>query len=198
MNIAPLNFDFISFASRKKEIREADAVERKTKLTFPAISATYIDGFYYSAKPNSKNRFRTEYISDKIQTKIEETREIAKNPDFYIPDTSEIEKSTLYAINLNRLKQLKMGNCKENAMAAVAVLAANGYYNSKRVELNYRMDLTDRITGKKYTKFYPLDHSFAVTDMIKENSLNNGERNIVIDPWLGFAESKEGAIGRFK
>lgn len=184
----------INFTSRNKNIRKADDIQRKTRETFPMLSQTYVDGFYNSVKYSSENYARARQISDNMYKKIRIMREIEEYPEYYKLKIPEAERKTLYAIALNGARQLKTGNCKENAKAAVATLCANGYYNSERVELMYRVRFVDKETGsEEYSNIYPLDHSFAVTDMNR-----GGEKNIVIDPWLGFADSKEGAVARFK
>ncbi len=193
---SPLNN--ISFGSRKKEIKEADKIERKAKETFPMISQSRADDYYLCTKHNSKNRFKAQKYTDRIWRKIQTMRDTAQYPDFYKPEIPEIDREVLYAINLNEMKRLKAGNCKEHAMAAVAALCANGYYNTERVELYYTIDFKNKETGEiEHGSRYPMDHSFALTDMKKGN--DKGEkRNIVVDPWLGFADYKSGAIARFK
>ncbi len=179
-----------SFSARNKEIRTADAIERKTKAEFPMLSQTYIDSFY-------RSRDKGPVVSKQLQmqSKIKEMRRIAANPEAYGHKVSSpFERNTLYPNNLNAIKSLKMGNCRENAMAAVAVLLANGYYNSERTLLMYKVDFVNKETGElESSGLYPLDHSFAVSDMNR-----GGKKDIVIDPWLGFADSKSGAIARFK
>ena len=185
------------FGSRKQEIREADKLQRKTRAEFPMLSQTMADDIYLSSRYESKNKGRLGRITDKMYKKIKLMREMADFPDYYKINLSEEEKAIPYVINLNIIRQLKLGNCKENAMAAMAVLTANGYLNSDRVELMYKMDFINKKTGEiEDRKLYPMDHSFVVTDMKKDGK--EGKQNYVIDPWLGFADSKEGAIARFK
>lgn len=158
------------------------------------ISPTYVDDFYCCAKYPSENREKVERISDKIYRQILVARSIAKYPDDYGCKIPELEREILYATNLNGVKAIKKGNCAENAMAAMAVLCANGYYNSERVDLCLKAEFKNKKTGETpYSKALPLDHSFVITDM---NSRK--EKDIIIDPWLGFADSKTGAIARFK
>lgn len=185
------------FGSRKKEIKEADKLQRKTRAEFPMLSQTMADDLYLSTKYTSKKRVKAERITDKMYQKIKLMREMADFPSYYKINLSEEEKGIPYILNLNMIRQLRLGNCKENAMAAMAVLTANGYFNSDRVELMYKMDFINKKTGEiEDRKLYPMDHSFVITDMQKENK--KGEQNYVIDPWLGFADGKEGAIARFK
>ncbi|MCD8025230.1 MAG: hypothetical protein LUE64_06810 [Candidatus Gastranaerophilales bacterium] len=179
------------FGARKKEIKDADHIERKTRQTFPMISHTYLRDVCSISKPNSKYSNKSSYLLNNLERKIDDMRNL------YPP--SYVDENVIYTDIIKKVKQRKIGNCKENAKAAVAVLCANGYYNSQRAELMYRVNFINKETGEtEYSNIYPLDHSFAVTDMKKDTNINSGKRNIVIDPWLGFSDSKEGAIARYK
>ncbi len=195
MKISPSIYkNNINFSARKKEIREADKIARKSREVFPMLSQTYIDTFYKTAKDTSPNSINVIVKSNEMFRQIDIMRDLAKYPDEYNIEIPELEKNTLYAINLNGIKQMKIGNCQENAMAAVATLCANGYTNSERADLVYKIDFINKETKEiEDTTNYPLDHAFAITDMNK-----GGKQDIVIDPWLGFADSKSGAIARFK
>ena len=199
MKIFGINNSYNSplFGSRKQEIREADKLQRKARAEFPMLSQTMADDLYLSSRYDSKNKGRLERITDMMHRKIKLMREMAEFPSYYKINLSEEEKGIPYILNLNMIRQLRLGNCKENAMAAMAVLTANGYFNSDRVELMYKMDFINKKTGEiEDRKLYPMDHSFVITDMQKGNK--KGEQNYVVDPWLGFADGKEGAIARFK
>ena len=79
-------------------------------------------------------------------------------------------------------------------MAAVSALLANGYTNSNRGKLMYVVDFIDKSTGKVVKTGKTLvDHNVAVTDMNMD-----GEKNIVLDPWFGFSDTKDSAISRYK
>lgn len=182
------------FTSRKKEIRDADDIQRKTRQTFPMMSPTYIDEFYGVTKFRSKNKSYARRISDKKYDTIAKSRDIAQYPDAFGLRVSQFEKNTPYIIDLNLMKATKLGNCMENAKAAVATLCANGYYNSKRAGLYLQVDFVNKKTGElEHSELGSLDHSFAVTDMNEGNGYK-----YVVDPWLGFADGVEGAISRFK
>ena len=195
MKILPCNINSTQyFSARKKEIRVADDIQRKTKSTFPTLSQTYIDRFYKSKMSSFENANKFFIKTNEMHKKIKIMREIAKNPEEFGIKIPEIEKNTLYAMNLNGLQQLKIGNCEENAKSTIAILFANGYYNSEQVNLMLKIDFINNETNKiEDSRLYPLDHTFVITDM------NTGRKqDIIIDPWLGFADSKSGAIARFK
>ena len=149
MKIFGINNSYNSplFGSRKQEIREADKLQRKARAEFPMLSQTMADDLYLSSRYDSKNKGRLERITDMMYRKIKLMREMAEFPSYYKIDIPEEEKSIPYIVNLNMIRQLKLGNCKENAMAAMAVLTANGYFNSDRVELMYKMDFINKKQG---------------------------------------------------
>ena len=177
----------ISFKARKTEIRKADDIQRKTKAEFPMLSSTYVDSFY---KTTGKYGRITQdrinlylHLKKKIFNLRDNTRE-SFSVDKYIP----------YVKKLGKVKEEHVGNCMESASAAVAALIANGYTNTSRCSLVLNADFINKKSGEvEYSGTTSLDHSFALTDM------NTGKgKNIVVDPWLGFTDSKEGAIARYK
>jgi len=187
-------YNNFSFRARKKEIKKADSIERAAKANFPMISPTYIDDFYRCAKPCSINYKKANDISTRVQN------DILKRRYSYalLKSKQNAPEDIIYALSLHDMKKEKTGNCMENAMAALTVLFANGYYNSERVELFYKASFINKKTGEiEYEDRTPLNHSFVLTDMKKEGE-EKGKKNVVIDPWLGFADSLEGARGRFK
>ena len=167
---------------------------RKTKEVFPLYSPSYIHDFYHSVKPKSDSAKKANSICDKMKKTINSERYVAKNPDTFEFEFSDREKNTPYIVPLLLAKQTKIGNCHENSLAAMAVLLANGYNNSKRVHLTLQIQFINKKTGKiEYSNYDSADHAFVLTDMNK-----SGQRDIVIDPWLDFADFKCGAIARFK
>ena len=177
----------VSFTSKKPEVRKADDIQRKVKLNFPAISSSYIDSFSCSLgkdkRITQKKQSLFEFVCDKIH-RIRESKYLKTKSGEYIP----------YADRIDAVKKIKAANCAENAHIAMAVLMANGYMNTREADLRYKAVLCDKETKKHlYTGTISLDHTCTVTDM------NTGKgRNIVVDPWLGFAASKQNAIGRYK
>lgn len=188
------NYNSPVFGSKKHSVQKADEIQRQTRRAFPMLSPTYIDNFYHIKKYGYDDRLKATRISDKIHSKIMTAREMEKFPQYYGINQSDFEKDTPYALILSIVRDLKLGNCQENAKAAVAVLCANGYLNTKRANLYLQIDMVNKHTGEvEYTERAPLDHSFAITDMNTEDDLN-----IVVDPWLGFADTKDKAIAKFK
>ncbi len=178
-----ISFDnTLNFKSRKPEIREADHIQRLAKKQFPMASSTYVYYFYDTAEKNYDGIFKH---LDFLNNKITASREKAN---------WQYKKNCPYIANLNEVKKSKVGNCFEASMAAVCALLANGYNNTKRGNLMYVVDFLDKKTGEVVgTGKTPIDHNFAITDMN-----TGGERNIILDPWFGFADTKEGAIAKYK
>jgi len=193
MKISSRNFN-ISFSARKKEIREADAFVRKARAAFPLTSSTYINTFYKSARPASSYMMKVQAKRNSIAEGILNMRDTVKKQEDDNIYFSELERNTMYAAKLRNMKELKLGNCEESATAALALLYANGYYNSEKASLCYKVSFINKETGEsEYSHLYPYDHVLVRTDMNM-----GGEKNIVIDPWLGFADSESGAIARYK
>lgn len=190
----------ISFKSRNKNIRKADDIQRRARQVFPVLSSSYIDEFYLSGNQKEAGTekdlvFRK--LLKKVDTKILAIREVAKNRNKYRSIANNKNNGALYVSTLQSLKLLKAGNCQECAMAVLAALAANGFYNSKRVSLALELSYVDKKTGEcVYKNTYPIDHSFVVTSLDK--NMQDERDLIVIDSWLGFTDSVSGAKNRFK
>ncbi len=189
----------INFYSRNKNIRKADDIQRKARMTFPVFSPSYIDEFYSSTRlvddipVNEKAR----KIFKKIDRKLTLLRKVTKEPDQYGIEQTSLQRKTPYALLLSSMNLLKVGNCEECAATVLSTLAANGFYNAQKVYLGLEIQYLDKKTGEiKYNKCTPLDHSFVVTTLDKENPKEKDK--IVIDSWLGFADSIAGANERFK
>lgn len=198
MKVSFNNNPAFSFKARNRNIRQADDIMRKARNTFPLISPTYIDEFY-SVVNNKKNdnREKAEEISSNLYSKLVVIRRMAKNPDGYNVPFSDIEKETPYAVLLNGIDLLKIGNCEECAVASLAALAANGIYDAKRVNLYLETKYINKQTGEtEYRALNNLDHSFVVTSMGKKS--DKEKDLVVVDTWLGFADSVSGAKARFK
>lgn len=183
-----------SFRAKKQTIKDADKILRTSKETFPFVSSSYIRSFYLSAKPQSKNYEKAIKKANKIFAVINKTRIRA---NFLSLFSQNEMKSTIYEPSvaaINSSLYSKTGNCLEQARAALGVLAANGYYNSNCANLMLDVILIDKITHRVvHRQDVYLDHTMVLTDMNKEDGLN-----IVLDLWLGFADSIENAIGRYK
>lgn len=194
MRIQTQNFTYpINFSARKKEVRDADKILRIAKQNYPMISSTYADEMYECLPENKK----AQKILSNIKCRIKDMRS-------YVNSTSDIIKAldsnTRYrtmeplCIVLDEIKKNKVGNCYESAQLGLSALYSNGYMNSKMASLEYRTQIIYKESDEvMYESFSQLDHVFVLTDMNK-----GGKKNIVIDPWLSFADSVSGAKERFK
>ena len=197
MRINPIknNFYSPSFSSRKKEVKDADHILRRTKQVFPLVSPTYIDSFYGSidiSNPYAGSK-SSRYVNAKQDT-IAVIREMQQFPSHYQDNLSDEDIQTPYGVTLSRIKKDKAGNCLENSIAALTALYANGYTNSNLASVKLKVGFQNPETGEIDAVYYmPMDHSVAVTDMNK-----GGKKNIVIDPWLNFADTKDRAIAKYK
>lgn len=200
MKILPSNhLNNINFSSRNKNIRRADDIQRAARNTFPVLSPSYIDEFYLSTKMKNEVpvNMQARTLFKKADNKLTALRTVSKAPEKYGLELMPYEKETPYAHLLNGMELLKIGNCEECAVAALAALTANGYYNSQRVSLGMEIQYVDKKTGKiEYKEIEPLDHSFVITSLDNENPKEKDK--IVVDPWMGFTDSVSGAKARFK
>ncbi len=194
MKITPVKNTYISFSARKQDIKKADKIQRLARENFPMLSVTYMDTFYLShtsKNSNAKLRNRAEEIIKKTDDNIKIIRENASS------NKNNIESTSPYAKILKYAKLMKVGNCDEAARTVLATLAANGYYNSKLASLGIQLDYINKSTGNsEYKGFINADHIFVLTALDKVNP--NPKDEIVIDSWMGFADSKSGAIDRYK
>ncbi len=193
------NIYSLSFKAHKKEIRDADDIQRQARKTFPFISSSYVDEFYLTADKNKfeKKNQRAREISDKLYAKLKVGRNIVKYPFLYGLRVSDFEKEIPYAMVLSTLPMIKTGNCHECAVASLAALTANGYYDSHKIDLMLETQLINKKTGEvENTTLDSLDHSFVVSSMGKNS--DKEEDQVVLDSWLGFADSVSGAKARFK
>ncbi len=197
MQISPYNSSayclsyFPSFSAKSEEIKRADFIMRKTNQNFPMMSASYVDDLYECTRPKSKRREKSRKILRGLWDKVYFLREKCEYAEKYAAYSS-FEKKSMF--DLEQISKVKIGNCEESAKAAMAVLCANGYYNSSRVSLCYKVEFVNKQTKKvEYFAINSLDHSCVTTDLNTRK-----EQDIVIDPWFGFADFKQGAVSRFK
>lgn len=188
MKISSLpNFKYTNFCAKKKEIKKADDIQRKAKENFPMFSPAYLNEFYIlNGKGMDPKQVRTRQIAQRIVYKINAGRDY----DDYDARYSIIahRKETPFIRTLNRIKKDKIGNCHEASIIAMTALAANGYTDAKRASLKLKGEFVNKKTNEVvFSKIYDVDHTFAMTAMNKENPRNNDY--IIVDPWLGFADS---------
>ncbi len=176
------------FSARKKEIRKADDIQRKANNRFNFISGSRIYDFYNDSAV-IEHKIKAKELASKIINVTLATR--------YAAEAMEASKrgiDILYADDLDLSEYTGFGNCMEYAKAAMAALCANGYYNSERVNLRYEIKSINKKTGEtEFKSEDTLDHSFVLTDLNCRK-----ERDIVIDPWLNYADYKTEAKAEFK
>lgn len=182
------------FKAKKQTIKDADKIMRTSKKAFPFVSSTFMRSFYLTVNQNSKYHNKVINKANKIATMINTNRGIVNCARINAKNPKEAKTFIPYVTSINSSLSSKVGNCQEQAQAALGVLFANGYYNSKYASLVLDVAIMNKRTNKVvYRKDVSLDHGFVLTDMNQEKDLN-----IVVDPWLGFADSKENAIARYK
>ncbi len=196
------------FLSRNEEIKKADDLQRRARASFPMVSATYAEEYYYTMRPESKYYNRARGIVENMTADIQLQRSLASlmGRDFsnYGPfgflNRRDYEDDTSFLNNLEWVKGQKVGCCDESAKTALATLCANGYYNSAETYVYYGVQFVNKESGEvEYKNGGKLPHCFVVTDLKKDGEGAGDRKNdIVIDPWLGFADYAPGAVARFK
>lgn len=196
MKITSINYINPSFTARKAEIRKADDIQRLSKQNFPVSSPSYMRMFYLTCSRNQPNLAKR-LKANKIRLNIDGhltllrylTREKNQESKDYIP----------YADTLKYLTVLKTGNCGECASTVIAALAANGYYDARKCILGYEISYVNTKTKETvYKKTEMLDHTFVLADMSKDNSDDKKDNRVIIDSWMGFADSISGAMEKYK
>lgn len=179
-----------TFSAKKPEIRKADDIQRKSKANFPMFSPTYLKEFYFLGQKSIDDPkiTRTRQIAQRIVYKINAARECDRQDSEY-SFIHSFRKETPYIRTLHRIKDSKIGNCEEASCATMATLAANGYYDSKRMSLVLKGQFVNKETNEvAYTTIpHPLDHVFVVSAMGKENPTEKDL--VVLDSWYGFSDS---------
>lgn len=168
-------YNCIQFSRKDAAVRKADELQIQTRRSFPVMSSTYADNFYFSLGKNSTRKEAAKTVNRKIFSKISDMRN-----DFSYADRlaayNRFDTKMIYV--LKQLDKNRVGNCLENARLALAVLCANGYYNSSLVKLRYEIQIINKKTRKlEYKESTDLDHAFVITDMNERD-----KKDIVIDP----------------
>ena len=186
----------LNFGAKSKEVRKADDIMRAATAEFPMMSYTRADSFYSSCKNQlSENHRRASMINQYLRSNIRAMRRSVKAETSSAGMARMLDMTADAPIiyTLDALKRKKIGNCSEAAEAALASLYANCYYNSRLAAPCYVVSVIDKETGRTLTgATSEIDHVFVVSDMGK-----NKERNIIIDPWFGFADYKTKANERY-
>lgn len=183
------------FTAKKMQTRKADDIQRKSKLAFPMISATYAKKYY--GVVDSKDivkKYRAEDILDKVTSKIVYNRRDCN--DECLGLYFKPEKTT--KVWLDKIKSEKIGNCFESSIVTFAALIANGYYNSDMAKVNIDVQFVDNDSGKViYSDMLPLDHSIVVSDMKKGYSPKS-EKKFILDSWNNFTGEISEANGLYR
>lgn len=181
-----------SFTSRNKNIRKADDIQRRARLTFPATSPTFIDTFYKtSGSCNYKRSKQADFVAHLYDKKISILREQVRKHSFEGSTFEEKQANAPIFQTLRHVKALKAGNCHESSATAIAGLTANGIYDNERVNLELELKYINKKTGiTEYMAYIPIDHTAVKTRI--------GKDYIIVDAWLGFADSISGAREKYK
>ena len=184
-----------SFKSRNQSIRKADDIQRTARNNFPFTSPTYCDAFYKTSKnwtPEIKDKY--ERVITRADKKLSAIRDLSAEAAFEGITFDERNLNAPIFQTLRGIKLLKVANCHECAALTIAALTANGIYDVNRVNLEAEFQYVNKKTGKvEYTAKEPIDHTTVIAKMGKEK-----KDEVVVDTWLGFADSASGAKGKFK
>lgn len=186
-----------SFSSRKPNIRKADDIQRKIKKTFPGFSPSYMRNFYIlnGINTNSEREKRANELSRKYLYLLLTNRE--KQSISTASCSPEVNENLFFIKKVvNAVKKKKIANCHELSLVTLAALAANGYTDVKRVFLKLNAVCVNKKTKKiEFSQVYDLDHVVTLTALNKKNPKDSDL--IVVDPWMGFADSISGAQERY-
>ena len=181
-----------SFKAKNQNIRKADDIQRNAKLSFPFMSPSYCDAFYKTNKkwePNIKAKY--DKVLMKADKKLSAIRLHAKEDAFKGETFDERNMNAPIFNTLRGIRLLKTANCHECAALTMAALAANGFYNVERANISANFEFINKETGKsEYKATEPIDHTIVIAKI--------GEDDVVVDTWLGFADSISGAKAKFK
>lgn len=181
-----------SFTSRNKNIRKADDIQRKAREAFPATSATYIDSFYKTRKSTDPDKCKkanmVAYKYDKFVGFVRKQVRLHS----YEGDTEQEKKMNAPIFQtLTFVEIARAANCQEYASIATAGLTANGIYDNEIVNLALDLQYKNKKTGEiEYQRIIPIDHAAIKTRI--------GKDDIIVDAWLGMADSLSGASAKYK
>ena len=184
-----------SFKSKNQNIRKADDIQRTARNNFPFSSPSYCDAFYKTSKswtPEIKDEY--EKVVTRADKKISAIRDLSSEAAFEGITFDERNLNAPIFQTLRGIKFLKVANCHECAALSIAALTANGIYNVNRVNLEAEFKYINKKTGEiEYKATEPIDHTTVIAKMGKDK-----KDKVVVDTWLGFADSISGAKGKFK
>lgn len=181
-----------SFTSRNKNIRKADDILRKAREAFPATSATYIDSFYKTAQSTDSNKSKkANMVAYKYDKFVGFVRKQVHLHSYEGATEEEKKMNAPIFQTLTFVEIAKAANCHEYASIATAGLTANGIYDNERVHLALDIQYKNKETGEiEYHRTLPIDHTAIKTRI--------GKDDIIVDAWLGMADSLSGASAKYK
>ena len=191
MRILPANNNF-SFG-KNKYIKKGDDIQRRVKSQIPAFSPLYASVYYKTAnnKDNLKQYNRSNYYLMRKQDELRENRDEIRD----LISTGII--TDYYNATMQRMASSKLANCEEQSIATVAALAMNGFKDARREMLYIKSEFINKETGEiEYVAKSSLDHTFVTSALGKE--IKSDDERFVLDSWLGFCDTTEGAKQRFK
>lgn len=179
----------ISFG-KNPYIKKGEEIQRHARKCFPAFSPTYADAFYHSKTKDSP-------LLEKKIIEVNTARTCVNLMAINGLSETSIGTDSPIVLSLNTLEARKKGNCEEFSIATLATLLANGYTDSERKYLCMRTEFINKETGQtEYYEVDSLDHALVVSSLGKNTK---DEKDLyVIDSWLGFADTVQGAKSRYK
>ncbi len=171
MNISP-----ISFCAKHKDIRKADDIMRHSNNCFPMFSPSYAL-LHWNCFTKDTNQGELDRISF--------YNKHSKILDEQVRDKYNNDEDPYYLNLFEPLKAKKIGNCKENAIALIATLFANGYKKAARVALEYEINFINKKTNEvASTSVFDFDHTCILTTMDNKEKRKKYDDLIIIDGWL--------------
>ena len=184
-----------SFKAKNQNIRKADDIQRNAKLSFPFISPSYCDSFYQTSKrwqPDIKAKYNNVMMS--ADKKLSAIRLLAKESAFEGSTFDERNTNAPIFQTLRGIRILKTANCHECAALTMAALAANGIHDIERVNLKADIEYINKKTKEKeYSANIPVDHTTIIAKMGDKK-----KNKVVVDSWIGFADSESSAKAKYK
>lgn len=171
-----------SFGSKSATLRPVDDVCRAVMREFPVMSDSKLLGFDSLEKKQDFKNYRR-FVSKSLY-KVREFIDSAPN------------SKTNFMTELNTMKKVKFGNCKEIADATYAALKMNGYNDIEVMWLYAYNPATKKLREIDHTvigvnfkkpdnyKYCPLyQMHFTIPDY--KHTLAPGNKGIIIDSWAG-------------
>ena len=173
-----------TFTGKNPDIRLASDIMRAAKLDVPMFSPNYAHYFYKCTKPESKFQKQANKLCDMLRDRV--------NFGVRLLTTNSPKE------NLDSAKFYSLGHCYEKAMAVMAELFSKGYDKTSMTGVLYKINYTNKKTGKPVCKrSMQIDHVFVTSSMNNKN-VEGMKKRIVIDPWLDFTGTVPEAMAKYK